>query len=447
MQTTRRGALGAALGVGAMALGGCAVGAAADSVNQQPLKPRADGPITLTYWSWLKDLQSVCDLWNADHPDVQVQAVWSGAGTNGGYTRMFAALAAGGGSDIAQVEFQLLPSFLLQNGLVDLSRYGFRDHLGDYREADISRVSVGDGIFGVPQDTGPVGWFHRRDVLDALGAVPPATWPEWADLARAVKEADPANRLEGFPINDPNIFTSLCMQAGAAWFTPEGEDWVVDIAGAPTRTVGEFMDAAFDEDLYNTALAPFSSGWTAAAAGGSIAAVTTGSWGDALVQSVGGTEGLWGVAPMPLWPGTGFPSATLGGSTGAVLATSQHPAEAADFLHWMTTDPAAIDAQIVNCGIGWSPSPDYVGASREQPSEFFGGQNYNQEVFVPAADAQNPDWTWSPVFIELNDALSTVFRERLTGGRPVVDGLADVQEQTIAIMRDKGLRVRAGSEA
>ncbi|WP_432485541.1 ABC transporter substrate-binding protein [Kineococcus esterisolvens] len=447
MQTTRRGALGAALGAGAVVLGGCAAGAAADSVNQRPVKPRADGPVTLTYWAWLKDLQSVCDLWNADHPDVQVKAVWSGAGTNGGYTRMFGALAAGGGADIAQVEFQVLPSFLLQNGLVDLSRYGFRKHLDDYREGDIARVSVGDGIFGVPQDTGPMGWFYRRDVLDAIGATPPATWTEWADLARAVKEADPAHRLEGFSINDPNVFTSLCMQAGATWFTPDGDEWVVDLTGGPTRTVAEFMDTAFAEDLYNTALAPFSSGWTAAAAAGSIAAVSTGSWGDALVKSVGGTEGLWGVAPLPVWPDTGYASATLGGSTAAVLATSQHPAEALDFIHWMTTDPRAIDAQIENCGIGWSPSPDYIGASRQQPSEFFGGQNYNEEVFVPAADAQNPDWVWSPIFIELNDALSAVFRERGTGGRPIVDALPDVQEQTITIMREKGLRVRAGSGA
>ncbi|WP_432522827.1 ABC transporter substrate-binding protein [Kineococcus sp. SYSU DK006] len=447
MQTTRRGVLGAAVGAGALALGGCAVGAGADSANQQPVKPAADGPVTLTYWAWLKDLQSVCDIWNAENPDVQVEAVWSGAGNSGGYTRMFAALAAGGGADIAQVEFQLLPSFLLQNGLVDLSRYGYGDFLGDYREGDLSRVMVGDSIFGVPTDTGPMGFFYRSDVLETIGATPPATWPEWAELARAFKAADPRNRLEGFGINDPGNFTSLCMQAGAAWFSTDGTEWVVDLTGGPTRMVAEFMDEAFAEDLYNTALAPFSAGWTAAVANGTIAAVTTGSWGDALVQSVGGTEGLWRVAPMPLWPDTGYPSATLGGSTAAVLATSQHPAEAARFLHWMTTDPRSIDAQIENCGIGWSTSPDYIGRSRTQPSDFFGGQNYNEEVFVPAADAQNPDWIWSPIYLELNDALSTVFRERGTGGRAIVDALPDVQEQTISIMRDKGLQVRAGSPA
>lgn len=435
------------IGAGALTLAGCGVGAGADSVNAQGPLPRASGPVKLTYWAWLKDLQGVCDLWNVKNPAVQVEAVWSGAGNAGGYTKMFAALAAGGGADIAQVEFQLLPSFLLQNGLVDLSRYGFGDYRSQYREGDLTRVSVGDSVYGVPTDTGPMGFFYRRDVFDELGAAPPRTWQEWTELARSVKAADPTHRLEGFGINDPGNFTSMCMQAGAEWFSTDGTEWIVDLTGGATRTVAEFMDTAFADDLYNTALAPFSSGWFSAASSGSIAALTTGSWGDALVQGVGDTEGLWGVAPLPLWGEGGFGSATLGGSTAAVMATSQHPAESLDFIHWMTTDPEAIDAQIEKCGIGWSASPDYIGQSREKPSAFFGGQNYNQEVFVPAAEEQNPDWIWSPVYLELNDALSTVFRERGTGGQKIVDALPGVQEQTIAIMKDKGLQVRAGGVA
>ncbi|WP_432493384.1 ABC transporter substrate-binding protein [Kineococcus auxinigenes] len=438
--------LGAAGALGAAGtMSACGAGAAATSVNNQAPIPRADGPVRLTYWAWLKDLQVVCDAWNAKNPDVQVEAVWIGSGNSGGYAKMFAALAAGGGGDIAQVEFQLLPSFLLQNGLVDLSRYGFAEHASQYREADLSRVSVGDSVYGVPQDTGPMGFFYRRDVFEQLGFTPPATWQEWLDLARAVKDAPPVGRLEGFNINDPGNFTSYCMQAGAEWFTPDGDEWIVDLTGEPTRMVAELLDTAFSEDLFNLSLAPLSSGWYAAAATGQIPAIITGSWGDALVQSVGGTEGLWAVAPMPRWPDTGYASATLGGSTAAVLANSQHPAEALDFMVWMTTDPEAIDLLIENSGIGWSPSPDYVGASRQQPSEFFSGQNYNQEVFAPAADQQNPDWTWSPIYLELNDALSAAIRERTAGGTMLVDAMDGVQATVMDIMRHKGLEVRSAS--
>nr|WP_240894882.1 extracellular solute-binding protein [Kineococcus siccus] len=390
-------------------------------------------------------MQSVCDAWNVDNPDVQVEAIWIGAGNSGGYAKMFAALAAGGGGDIAQVEFQLLPSFLLQNGLVDLSRYGFRDHLDSFRPADISRVSVGDSVFGVPQDTGPMGLFYRRDVFEEIGITPPATWAEWLDVARAVKASDPVRRLEGFNVNDPGNFTSYCMQAGAEWFKTDGEEWLVDLTGEPTRMVAQFMDQAFGEDLFDLSLGAFTAGWYAATAKGQIPSVITGSWGDALVESVGGTEGKWAVAPMPRWPDTGFASATLGGSTAAVMSTSKHPKEALDFILWMATTPTAIDLLIDNSGIGWSPSPDFIGTKREQPSAFFSGQNYNEEVFVPAAGEQNPGWIWSPIYLELNDALSTAVRGATSGGTPLVDAVADVQDRVIDIMQHKGLRVRSAS--
>jgi len=414
-------------------------------VNAQPTIPAATGPVKLTYWTWLKDLQSVCDVWNADHPDIQVEAVWIGAGNSGGYSKMYSALAAGGGGDIAQVEFQLLPSFLLQNGLVDLSRYGFRDHLDSFRPADISRVSVGDSVFGVPQDTGPMGLFYRRDVFEEVGVTPPATWQEWLDVARAVRQSDPARHLEGFNVNDPGNFTSYCMQAGAEWFTVDGEEWVVDLTGEPTRMVAQFLDQAFGEDLFDLSLGAFTPGWYAAAADGRISSVITGSWGDALVESVGGTEGKWAVAPMPRWPDTGFASATLGGSTAAVMSTSQHPHEALEFILWMSTTPEAIDLMIKNSGIGWSPSPDFIGTVRQQPVAFFSGQNYNEEVFVPAADGQNPDWIWSPIYLELNDALSTAVRTATSGGTSLADALPGVQDRVLDIMRHKGLRVRSAS--
>lgn len=442
----RRSVLAGA-GAGTLALSGCSVGAAARSVNSEAVLPRADGPVRLTYWSWLKDLQSVCDLWNADHPDVQVEAVWSGSGNNGGYAKMFASLTAGGGADIAQVEYRMIPSFLLQNGLVDLNRYGFGDVAGDYRDSDITAVTLDGGVFAVPQDTGPAGFFYRRDLLEEIGAVPPATWPEWLDLARAVKDSSPTRRLEAWNVNDPGSFTSYCAQAGAQWFSTDGDTWVVDIDGEPSRTVAQMLDTAFTEDLYTTSFGAFTSGWFAAAGAGDVVSAITGSWGDALLTGVAGTEGKWGVAPLPVWPDTGYGSTTLGGSSGAVLATSPHPAEALDFLHWMTTDPVAIDAQIENSGTGWSVNPDYIGRTREQPSEFFGGQNYNEEVFVEASEAQNPDWVWSPVYLELNDALSTVFRARVAGGEMLVDALPRVQEETIRIMDAKGLDVRAGGAA
>ena len=109
----------------------------------------------------------------------------------------------------------------------------------------------------------------------------------------------------------------------------------------------------------------------------------------------------------------------------------------------MTTDPEAIDAQILHCGIGWSPVSGYIGTPRLQPSEFFGGQNYNTEVFVPAAQQQNPNWSWAPTTQQVFNVLSDGFRTKLTDGVPLVDSCRATQDATVRMLKNKGLNVRA----
>src|SRR5687768_12687058 len=113
-QFTRRQLLSAGLGTAAAGLpSGCAT-PGVRSVNTAPvLAPAASGEkITLTYWCWLKDAQKVADIWNASHPQVQVEVVWIPGGNSGGYQKLYSALAAGGGPDLAQVEMRSLPEFM-----------------------------------------------------------------------------------------------------------------------------------------------------------------------------------------------------------------------------------------------------------------------------------------------------------------------------------------------
>src|SRR5690625_4311817 len=162
--------------------------------------------------------------------------------------------------------------------------------------------------------------------------------------------------------------------------------------------VSEFWDQIFAEQLVGTGYGSYTTPWYAAAADGDVLANIGGSWSDALNETVPGGEGKWAVAPMPVWEdGMGYASGGHGGSAAAILANSTHPAESLEFLTWMCTDPAGIDAMIEFSGIGWSPAADYIGESRQEPSESFSGQNYNEEVIVPMAEGQNLEWTWAPL--------------------------------------------------
>ncbi|MFC7465002.1 ABC transporter substrate-binding protein [Brachybacterium sp. GCM10030252] len=434
---SRRSALA---GSGAAALAAAAAACAPPNpggVNAEATIPAADGPVTLTYWAWLKDLQKVADIFNQSQDRIRVETTWIPGGPDGGYAKILSAVAAGGGPDIAQVELRSVPEFALAGALVDLTRYGFADQESAFDPGAVSQVKVGDSYWAVPQDTGPVGTFYNREVLEGeMGLEPPATWEEFRELAGTVSEA--GKQLITLDPGDGSHPVAWAMQSGAQWFTPEGDGWIVNMTDDASMRVAEFWDGILAEKLVGTGYGAFSTPWYAAAGAGDVLASISGSWSDALIQTTPGAEGKWAVAPMPRWE-DGFASGAHGGSSAAVLSNSAHPAEALEFLTWMCTDPVGIDAMIENSGIGWSPAADYIGEVRQEPSEFFSGQNYNEEVFVPMAEGQNLEWTWAPLMQRAMAIIGDGMNGAITGEVPLTDMFAETQAEIVRIMREIGL--------
>ncbi|WP_114853407.1 ABC transporter substrate-binding protein [Brachybacterium sp. YJGR34] len=433
---TRRSALagsGAALAAGLAACGPPSPG----SVNADPTIPADDGPVTLTYWAWLKDLQKVADVYNASQDRIRVETTWIPGGNSGGYAKILSAVAAGGGPDIAQVELRQVPEFALAGALVDLTRYGFAERESLFDPGAVAQVKVGDSYWAVPQDTGPVATFYNREVLEGeLGLEAPATWEDFHEVAGIVSEA--GKSLISLDPSDGSHPIAWVMQSGAQWFRPEGDGWIVDMTGDASMRVAEFWDGIFAEGIIGTGYGSYTTPWYAAAADGNVLASISGSWSDALNETVPGGEGKWAVAPMPTWP-DGYASGAHGGSSAAVLSTSQHPAEALEFLTWMCTDPVGVDAMIEYSGIGWSPAADYIGEVREQPSDFFSGQNYNEEVIVPMAQGQNLDWTWAPLMQRIQAMIGDGMTTAVNGEIPLADMFAETQTEIVSIMQDMGL--------
>ncbi|PPH08735.1 ABC transporter substrate-binding protein [Rathayibacter sp. AY1C1] len=439
---TRRQLIAAGLGTAALgSLTACATPGTV-SVNTAPTIAPATGPVRLQYWGWLKDLQKVCDVWNASHPEIQVEAVWIPGGNAGGYQKLYSALAAGGGPDLGQVEIRSVPEFMLVNGLVDLTRYGVEQYRDLYDPTLWGQVSYTGGVYGIPQDSGPMALFYQPEVFGKVGAEPPTTWDDWAAVATELRGA--GSYIDCFPLADASVFAAFATQAGAQWLRPEEDGWVIDMTDDATTRVASFFDTAIDQDLVQTGYGAYSPAWFAAAAKGGIASCATGSWGDALLEGVSGGSGKWRAAPMPVWGDTGFGSSFLGGSTAAVFSSSKHPEEAIEFAVWMTTTQEGIDAMIANSGIGWSPAVGEIGTARKGPSDFFSGQNYNEDVLVPASKEQNPDWSWWPVTQQSFNILSDGFRKKASG-LSLVDAVAEAEQQIITVFENKGLSIRRAS--
>src|SRR5699024_9598997 len=240
----------------AAALGACAPPNQGE-MNAEATIPPADGPVTLTYWTWLPGLQEACNIFNETQDRIRVEVETIAGGNSGGYAKILSAVAAGGGPDIAQVELRQVPEFALAGALVDLTRYGFAEQEPKFDPGAMSQAKVGDSYWAVPQDTGPVATFYNREVLEEeLGLEAPATWDDFYETAGIVSEA--GKNLITLDPSDGSYLISWVMQSGAQWFRPEGDGWVVDMTGDASMRVAEFWDEILAAKIIGTGYGAFS---------------------------------------------------------------------------------------------------------------------------------------------------------------------------------------------
>jgi multiple sugar transport system substrate-binding protein len=119
--------------------------------------PAESGPITLEVWSWVSGLDKAAQLFEQAYPNIKVHVNNVGGGP-GEYQKLQTAIKAGsGGPDVAQIEYDFLPSFIVTDGLADLSKYGANDAKGYFVPWTWTQVSPdGKAVYGIPQDIGPM---------------------------------------------------------------------------------------------------------------------------------------------------------------------------------------------------------------------------------------------------------------------------------------------------
>ncbi|GAA1071255.1 ABC transporter substrate-binding protein [Nocardiopsis composta] len=406
--------------------------------------PKAPGEkVVLTYWTWWPGLQKVADIWNADHPDIRVEVETVPGGIDGGYAKLFNALLVGSQPDLAQVEYFQIPSFLLEDGLEDLTAFGAAEAEGLFDPWPWEQCSYLGGQYGIPVDTGPMMLFYRADRYREWGIEPPDTWEAYAEAARAVRAADEDSHIESFPLGDADWLAAMCMQAGARWFTPDGDTWVVHLLDDASVKVVRFWEELVRDGALNLTHNIWSSGWMQGLQRGTIGSWTVASWGDAIIKGNDPDEpGRWAAAPLPGWEGEPRAEAGWGGSASVVPRGAAHPYEAAAFAVWLSTDPRAVDAMITECGTGWTVAGDADGGRvRREPDPYFTGGDHHR-VAARAAEGIDVDWDWGPTLSSTKEHVGDAFRAALAGGGSFVDAMARVQRRTVADLRRKGLSAK-----
>ena len=404
------------------------------------------GTTELTFWSWVPGVDKAVDLWNSENPDIQVNLEATPAGSSGTYAKIYAALKSGSGApDLSQVEYQELPGFILENGLVDLGPLGMNDVKDTFSDWQISQSTFNDTIYAVPQASGPMGLYYRADVFDSLGIAAPTTWDEYAAAAKTIHDSNPAQYINTFPPQNSAWFAALAWQAGASWFGLDGDTWTVDIDSPETLKVAKYWDGLREAGLIAT-IPDFANEWYSELQNGNIVAWPSAQWGGEIIAgNAPETAGKWRVAPMPQWKASGdFASANWGGSSTAVLKGTPNAEAAAKFAIWLNSDPESIDL-LVEGGYGWPATKDALANSAlNQPEDFLGGQNANDEVFAESDAAVDVEWGWIPTTAATYTVLNDGFSAAIAGNGTFVDAVKAAQDATIKALEDKGLKARAG---
>lgn len=401
--------------------------------------------VNLTFWSWVPGVDKAVDLWNQNNPNVQVTLQKIPSGTNGGYAKMHSALQAKTAPDLAQVEYQEIPGFLLDGGLVDLNKYNAAQYQSKFVDWQWAQGTYGGSVYAIPQASGPMGLFYRADLFAKYGVTkPPATWDEYEQAAIKIHKANPQAYIGTFPPGNAAWFASLAWQNGAKWFSVNGDTWSVNIDTPATEKVAAYWDKLRTAGVIKTE-PDFANGWYKDLQTGAITSWVSASWGDAIITgNAPSTSGKWKVAPMPQWTAGATASANWGGSSTALLTGTKHPNEALKFAAWLNSDPKSIDL-LIKGGYGWPAAKDaFKGSSLNQPSAFFGGQKYN-DVFAAADKNIDKSWGWIPTVDAAYGHLNDGFSAAVAGKGSFLSTIKQAQAAVVADLKAKGLKVKTGS--
>jgi len=433
MRLTRTTAAIASLGAVALMLAGCSSTGGTTSATETA----ASGPVTLDYWGWAPGLPKVVDLWNKANPNIQVKYT-APATASDLPPKLLSAERAGNGPDMAQAEYQKLPSLVIGGVVKDITN-DVKSFKSEFTDSAWASTTLNGAVYAVPQDSAAMMMFYRADLFAKYGIDVPKTWADFATAAEKVHAADPSVYLGTLP-QDGATFTGLVQQAGGNWWTANGDKWKVSIGTSPSTDVADYWQKLAETGALYTQ--PFlTPEWNKLLTDGKILTWSAGVWAPGVILSVAAdTSGKWAAATLPQWKSGDVNTGFMGGSAVFITKSAKHPVEAAKFLEWLN---------------GSAEGSGYLGSISNIYPASIAGQAGLAKAAVPALMSAQPDFysiaaqvsahtatvTWGPNVQMAFDAFSDKLQAAQTGGASFSDALKAVQDLTVADLEKNGFTV------
>lgn len=401
-------------------------------------------PTTLTYWTWAPNIEKTVAEFEKKYPAIKVNVVNAGQSA-AQYTKLQTAIKAGSGApDVAQIEYFALPQFALSKQVVNLESYGAAALKPLFTPSAWDQVAVQGGIYGYPQDTGPLTMFYRTDIFKNLGLAVPTTWQEFEAAAEKIHAADPNRYITSIDPGDAGGLDSLIWQAGGTPFKSTGGTNVsINLKDDGSNKAAGLWSSLVAKKLVDP-VPGWTTDWWQGMGSDKYAVWIAGAWAPGSMETnIAQTSGKWAAAPVPQWTAGAKVSSENGGSANAVISTSTHKAAAAAFAAWINSDPAGT-ASLNELGLFPATSAQLANpAFLEKTFPFFGGQQTNK-VFADSSAQVAKGWQYLPFQVYANSVYKDSVGQAISGAGDLKTGLNSWQQTISSYGTQQGFTIANG---
>jgi multiple sugar transport system substrate-binding protein len=399
----------------------------------------------ILFWAWVPGMGRAVTEFNKTHPDVCVTQEDVGAG-DPQYVAITNALKAGSGApDVAEVEFDELPSFEVTHNVVNLVPYGANTYKSDFTTWAWDEVSQGPAVYAMPGDAGPVAFYYNTKELAKYHITPPTTWAQFAADAATLHSADPSAYMTNFSAIDLQWVMSLMAQDNAWPFAYNGGSNVtINWTGPAQMAFADYWQKLLAAHEVN-ATTDVSATSFADLDKGIDASWISSAWGPSyFAPDAKSSLGDWRATALPQWTAGANVAANWGGSTYPVFSQSKHPAQAAEFAEWLNATSASWN---ITKTAPSSLFPTYLpllnDPSYKSITVPLSGSSTPGTQFTAAA-SQIQGVPWPPFMTEALTQSATVFAGVMNGKQTLQTAFKNFQNVLVTYAKAQGFNVSTG---
>lgn len=399
------------------------------------------GKKVVTVWAWDKNfnisiMEKAEKKYEATHPDVDIQVVdYAQADI---ITKLNTGLSSGAGKGLPEIV--LIEDYAAKKFITSYPGYfaNLKSSI-DYSQFapyKVQAMTDGDGVYGIPFDSGVTGFFYRKDLMEKAGIKPEElkdiTWNKFVEIGKVVKEKTGVSMVPGDMMGDAGLLRIMMQSAGKWYFDKDGN---VTIANNDALKAAFEVMKKFKENGTMKATSGWGE-WVGAMNKGEAASVVTGMWIMPSIKAAADQSGNWALTSTPKLDGvaSSVNSSNLGGSSWYVLEKSPSKDAAIDFLKTIYAEDKDFYQQILKeNGALCTYIPSQSGTAYAEADPFFGGQTVYKDLAESVGKI--PAVNYGSYVSEADAAVLNALKAVLENNTPIDVALKAAEEEVKAQVR------------